>query len=43
MITGTCCTEPEGTESRANKVLLVDDHPIIQEGLRLMLRRSAEF
>ena len=42
MTTETCCTEPEGTESRRIRVLLVDDHSIMREGLQSMLAGSEE-
>ena len=43
MTTETCCTEPSGTETQRIRVLLVDDHSIMREGLRSMLRDSDEF
>ena len=43
MTTETCCTEPSGTETQPIRVLLVDDHSIMREGLRSMLRDSDEF
>ena len=42
MTTETCCTEPSGTESRRIRVLLVDDHSIMREGLQAMLAGSEE-
>ena len=43
MTTETCGTEPEGTETQPIRVLLVDDHSIMREGLQSMLRGSDEF
>ena len=40
MTTETCCTEPSGAETQPIRVLLVDDHSIMREGLRSMLRDS---
>ena len=42
MTTETCCTEPTGTESTPIRVLLVDDHSIMREGLQAMLAGSEE-
>ena len=36
-------TETQGMESRRIRVLLVDDHSIMREGLQAMLRGSHEF
>ena len=38
-----CCTEPSSTESTPIRVLLVDDHSIMREGLQAMLQGSDEF
>ena len=44
----SCCvgsqpTESQPTESRPIRVLLVDDHSVMRDGLRLMLELSGEF
>ena len=39
----SCCVESRRTEPRPIRVLLVDDHSIIRDGLRMMLDGSGEF
>ena len=36
-------TETQATETRPIRVLLVDDHSVMRDGLRLMLELSGEF